>query len=197
MKLSIAVQAGGKSTRMGQDKAFVLLHGKPLIQHVIERVQQLNADELFIVANSDQYAALSLPVYADKVENKGPLGGIVSALEYARNDNVLVVACDMPFLDAGLLAYLAAQLHPPTQAVVPRLHGIPQGLHALYHRSCLPTMQQCLNANMLRLSDVFAKLQVLYLDEPDYQHLDANGRSFTNLNTPAELIAAFNHLPLE
>lgn len=193
-KISAVIQAGGKSSRMGVDKAFVLLHGKPLIAHVLERLRQIEPDELFIIANpsdqSDQYARLNVPVIPDQIHDKGPLGGITTALEAARNPNLLVVACDMPFIDPRFLAYivrLQREAPVPYDAIVPRFEGQAQGLHALYHKTCLPTFQTCLDNNQLRLTDIFTTLNVRYIDEAEYVALGLDARSFTNINTPEEL----------
>ena len=96
--LTIAIQAGGKSSRMGTDKSFVPFLGRPMIEVVRERVEGLG-DELIVVTNKPEaYAYLGLPMFGDDYPDTGPLGGIYTALHHAAHPHVLTVACDMPWL---------------------------------------------------------------------------------------------------
>ena len=188
MKLSVAIIAGGKSVRMGRDKAFVKLAGKPLIQHVIERSQNLGQTETILIANQpERYRHLDLPVFSDVCPNKGSLGGIYTALTHAQNPHTLVIACDMPFIKSELLRFMIAQICDAVDIVVPRVDGYPQGLHAIYSQSCRQPIQEQLAANRLKVIRFYDRMRVRYLDEVDYEPYDADGRSFVNLNTPAEL----------
>lgn len=188
MKLSVAIIAGGKSVRMGRDKAFVKLAGKPLIQHVIERSQNLGQLETILIANQpERYRHFGLPVFSDVCPNKGSLGGIYTALTYAQNPHTLVIACDMPFIKTELLRFMIAQISDAMDIVVPRVDGYPQGLHAIYSQSCRQPIQEQLAANRLKVIRFYDRMRVRYLDEDDYQPYDVDGRSFVNLNTPAEL----------
>ncbi len=188
MKLSVAIIAGGKSVRMGRDKALVKLAGKPLIQHVIERSQNLGQTETILIANQpERYRHLGLPVFSDVCPNKGSLGGIYTALSYAQNPHTLVIACDMPFIKTELLRFMIAQINDAIDIVVPRVDGYPQGLHAIYSQSCRQPIQEQLAANRLKVIRFYDRMRVRYLDEADYAPYDVDGRSFVNLNTPAEL----------
>src|SRR5690348_11953504 len=102
-KLTVAIMAGGKSSRMGTDKSFVVLVGKPLIEHVIARVSNLGQDETILITNKpDAYAHLGLSMYGDVIPDKGSLGGIYSAIHHSRSDYTLTVACDTPFVSPEL-----------------------------------------------------------------------------------------------
>ena len=93
------IQAGGRSSRMGRDKALVPLNGVPLIEYVLEGVQDL-VDEVLITTNHSQgLRYLNLPLVADRHPGAGALHGLLTALEAAQHDHVLVLACDMPFVD--------------------------------------------------------------------------------------------------
>lgn len=186
--LSVAIIAGGKSTRMGRDKAFVPLAGRHLIEHVIERSAGLGQSETLLITNqAAQYAHLGLPMHRDVHPNKGSLGGIYTALTHAQNPDVLVLACDMPFIETALLRFMAAQIRHDIDIVVPRVAGYPQGLHAIYKKSCLPPIAAQLAAHRLKIIRFYSQVRVRYLDEADYADYDPTARSFTNLNTPAEL----------
>src|SRR5215204_4778498 len=106
---TIAISAGGKSSRMGTDKAFVNILGKPLIEHMIERVADVGQEETILITNRlADYAHLTLPMYKDVLPDKGSLGGIYSAIYHSTHPYTLVLACDMPFVSTDLLRYMAA-----------------------------------------------------------------------------------------
>jgi molybdenum cofactor guanylyltransferase len=198
MVVTAAILAGGKSSRMGQsvDKAFVLLENKPLVEHVLARVHQFDPTETLIISNTpERYAAYSgVIIYPDRIKDSGPLGGICVALEHAVNENVIIVGCDMPFINPALLAYLVnVQLSAttPYDVVVPRYNNQAQGLCALYNQACLPTIQRRLAEGRLSLMGLFEDVNTRFVDRLEYADFE-DGHSFTNINTPDELNAAQN-----
>ena len=131
--ISAAIMAGGKSRRMGQDKAWIGLEGRPIIARVIDVLREV-ADEVLIVANDPRFAELGLPVVPDRFPEGGALGGIATGLGAATHDRVLVAACDMPFLRADIWRLLV-QRSDGADAVVPRVGGEYETLHALYTKA--------------------------------------------------------------
>jgi len=189
--ISLAIIAGGQSRRMGRDKAFVELGGKALIEHVIEGSADLGQAETILITNKPaQYARLGLPMYGDTLPDKGSLGGIYTALVQAGSPDVLVLACDMPFVNSSLLRYMIEQLDDDTDIVVPRVDGYPQGLHAIYKTTCIAPIAEQLAADRLKIIRFYDQMRVRYLDETDYAPFDPQGRSFANINRPEELAAA-------
>lgn len=188
---SLAIIAGGQSRRMGRDKAFVELGGKALIEHVIQRSADLGQAETILITNKPaRYAHLGLPMYRDILPNKGSLGGIYTALAQARSPDVLVLACDMPFVNTDLLRYMVDQIRADIDIVAPRVDGYPQGLHAIYKTTCIAPIENQLAANRLKIIRFYDQMRVVYLDETDYAAFDPLRRSFANLNTPEELAEA-------
>jgi len=176
---------------MGRDKAFVDLGGKALIEHVIERSADLGQAETILITNKPtQYAHLGLPMYRDILPDKGSLGGIYTALVQAGSPDVLVLACDMPFVNSNLLRYMIEQMDDDIDIVVPTVDGYPQGLHAIYKRTCIEPIAEQLAADRLKIIRFYDRMRVCYLDETDYAAFDPQGRSFANLNTPEELAEA-------
>jgi molybdenum cofactor guanylyltransferase len=134
--LTVAIQAGGKSSRMGTDKAFVPFQGRPMIEVVLERVAGLG-DELILITNKpDDYAHLGRPMFGDVYPDSGPLGGIYTAVYHAAHPHTLVVACDMPWLNRPLLEYMAG-LRESADIIVPRWDKFPEPLHAIYNKACI------------------------------------------------------------
>ncbi|GAB4576024.1 MAG: molybdenum cofactor guanylyltransferase [Anaerolineae bacterium] len=195
--LSVAVMAGGQSRRMGTDKAFVTLDGKPLVAHLLARLAPVARRETLLITNRPaDYAHLGLPMFADVLPGKGSLGGIYTALHYSRSPYTLVLAVDMPFVQPALLQYmidLCGEGEAQGQAydvIAPRVAGYPQGLHAIYRKTCLPIIRQRLEADRLRVIGFYDEVHVRTLDEPEYQALDPQGLSFFNVNTPEQLAEA-------
>ena len=173
---------------MGSDKAFVELGGSTLIERVIQRSADLRQAETILITNKPvDYAHLGLPMYHDLLPDKGSLGGIYTALVKAKSPAVLVLACDMPFISADLLRFMLAQLDSDTDIVAPRVDGYPQALHAIYRKTCIQPIRAQLEANQLKIIRFYGQMRIRYLDEAEYAGFDAEGCSFANLNTPAEL----------
>jgi molybdopterin-guanine dinucleotide biosynthesis protein A len=187
LSVSAAVMAGGRSRRMGRDKAWIDLDGKPLIQRVIDVLGEV-ADEVFLVANDPRFATLGLRVVPDRFPDGGALGGIATGVGAATHEAVLVAACDMPFLRAEVFRLLIER-RGEADAVVPRVGGELETLHALYTKSCLPAMERALAAGKLRVVSFFDEVRVLTVDETELRSVDPRLRSFTNVNTPDELAA--------
>ena len=188
LPLTIAIQAGGKSSRMGTDKSFVPFLGRPMIEIVLERVAGLG-DELLIVTNkSDDYAYLGLPMFADDYPDTGPLGGIYTAVNHARHERTLVVACDMPWLNRPLLVYMVG-LREAADVVVPRWDKFPEPLHAVYSKTCLEPMREKLEAGVLKITAFYGRVSLRFVEREEIARFDPEGRSFVNVNTPDDLAA--------
>jgi molybdopterin-guanine dinucleotide biosynthesis protein A len=184
--LTIAIQAGGKSSRMGTDKAFVPFRGRPLIATVIDAVAGLG-DELILITNKpDDYAHLGLPMFGDLYPETGPLGGIYTALRQAAHPHVLTVACDMPWLNRPLLEYMAG-LRQTADVVVPRWDKYPEPLHAVYSQACLEPIREKLDAEQYKITAFYGRVTVRFVDREEIERYDPEGRSFVNVNTPDEL----------
>lgn len=189
-RLTVAISAGGKSSRMGTDKAFVEMAGKPLIAHMLERVADLGQQNTVIITNRPtDYAHLGLPLYGDVIAEKGALGGIYSALHHSQTEYTLVLACDMPFVNTPLLQHMIGlcQADPTLDVVVPRVHDYPEGLHAVYHQRCLVPIRNRLEADKLKVIGFYPEVKVRYLEEPEWRPFDPQGLTFFDLDTPEEL----------
>jgi molybdopterin-guanine dinucleotide biosynthesis protein A len=188
--LTIAIQAGGQSLRMGRDKAFIPLAGKPLIEHLIARIQGLG-DELLITTNQPQaYTHLGIRTVSDSIQRGGALVGIHTALTSANGDTVLVLACDMPFVSRPLLEH-QLDLAPSADIIIPRIGEHFEPLHAVYQvHSCLPAVESAIAAGEERIINLFTHLRVLPVERATLEQLDPQGHSFFNVNTPDDLAHA-------
>ncbi|MCL4263283.1 MAG: molybdenum cofactor guanylyltransferase [Anaerolineae bacterium] len=188
-KVTVAIQAGGKSSRMGVDKSFVLFNGRPLIEIVRDTVAGLG-DELILITNKPEaYAHLGLSMFGDLYPEQGPLGGIYTAVHHAQHPHTLIVACDMPWLNRYLLAYMLT-LRETADVIVPRWEKYPEPLHAIYHKNCLGPIEEKLNAQMLKITSFYGRVTVRFVEREEIERFDPDGRSFANINTPQELAQA-------
>jgi len=184
--LTVAIQAGGGSSRMGRDKSFVPYLGRPMIEVVRQQVQDLGDEMLVVTNNPEPYTYLNLPLYPDQYADHGPLAGIFTALTAAAHPHILVVACDMPSLNRDLLRYLVS-LKGSADVIVPRWDRFPEPLHAVYGKRCLPAIESDLKSGKLKITGFFANVKVRYVEREEIERFDPQGQSFTNVNTPEDL----------
>lgn len=196
-KLSAAILAGGASRRMGTDKALLTLAGRTLLERAIAGVEEVAA-ETFVVGDRTTYHRFGVPVVADGFPDAGPLGGIATALRSAAHDDVLIVACDMPFLSRPLLRAMA-DLPREYDVLVPLTHRSGSGrggsttyetLHAIYRRTALPEIEYQIARGELSVVAALAGLAVRELPESWLRQYDPELVAFTNANRPDEWQAA-------
>lgn len=184
--LTIAILAGGASTRMGRDKTLTALLGRPLVEHVVERLRGLGREILLITNTPEIHAGLGLPMLTDVLPGRGPLGGVYTALTHAAAGHTLVVAVDMPFLNRDLLRYMIG-LAPGFDVVVPRLDGRPEALHAIYSKGCLEPIRARLDAGRLKVAGLYEDVRVRYVEAAEIDRFDPERHAFFNINTPDDL----------
>ncbi len=190
--LTVAVQAGGESRRMGRDKALLPFLGRPLIARVIDRLRPI-ADELLVTTNRpDAYRFLDVRLVPDLRPGRGALGGLYTALSAARHPFVAVVACDMPFVSAALIERARTLLvQSDADVVVPSSGEHLEPLHAVYRRAtCLPAVEAALDAGAWKMISWFTQVRVHVLSPDEVRRYDATGLAFWNVNTPEEFAAA-------
>lgn len=190
--LTLAIQAGGQSSRMGEDKALRPFLGRPLIQRLIDRLSPL-ADEVIVTTNqAAEYGFLGLPLHPDIHPGRGALGGLHTALQAAASPSVAVVACDLPFASAALLAHARDVLmREEVDVVIPQSAQGLEPLHAVYRRTtCQPAIEAALAADEWKVIAWFPRVKVRILSPLECLPFDAHGLLFWNLNTPDEFIEA-------
>lgn len=186
LDFTLVVQAGGRSTRMGVDKAFVKVTDRPLIEDILAQTRGLGAETIVITNRPDDYRYLGLRVYRDVLPDKGALGGLYSALWHASRPYALVIACDMPFLNRALLDHLLS-LAPHYDAVIPRLGGEAEPFRAVYSKACLGPMRAALDAGKMRIISFLPDVRVRFVDDAEVERFDRDHLTFFNINTPEDL----------
>ena len=180
--LSAAVLAGGQSSRMGRDKAFVELNRRPLIVRVTDRLWNC-ADEVFVVTkHPEDFDRLDRRAVPDGAEAQTPLAGVLGALRAAKHERVFVCACDTPFISPELVRLLAARLEGH-DAAAPRNEGRAESLHAVWSSRLGDRVAESIDAGERAVHRVLEELRVAWVEEDEWRPLDPRGRSFVNLNT--------------
>jgi molybdopterin-guanine dinucleotide biosynthesis protein A len=186
VKITGIILAGGKNLRMGQNKAFLEVHGERIIDR-IKRIFVEIFEEVLLVTNSPaDYLNLNLRTVTDLYRGKGSLGGIFTGLFHASFSHAFVVACDMPFIKPALISHLAG-LSQGYDIVIPRTDDGLQPLHAVYSRKCLPFMEDLLRSGNLKILDFFPRVKKREVLTEEIIPFDPQLVSFLNLNTPEDL----------
>ncbi|MGA1226004.1 MAG: molybdenum cofactor guanylyltransferase [Tamlana sp.] len=175
------ILAGGKSSRMGTDKGFLTLKGKPFIQHSIDALKPFTSD-IIIVSNNSDYDVFGLKRIEDIIENEGPLAGIYSGLKHTKTDYNLILSCDIPLINSNILQKLIDAINDDSEVIQIESNGKTMPLIALYKKQCEQTFLEFLNKNERRLQLAISKCRmknVVLNDEDTF---------FTkNINTPEQL----------
>lgn len=197
-RLTVVIQAGGESRRMGRSKATVPFAGRPLICRLVERLAPV-ADDLVITTNEpdnlaflhSEFPQYSIQLVCDVCNYRGALPGLYTALQAARNPYVAVVACDMVFASSSLVvAESIAMKESGADVVVPKnKHGF-EPFHAMYRRlACLPAVRNALDRGEKRAQAFFGEVNVLEFPQSKVLEAEPMGGCFINANTPEELHA--------
>ena len=180
--MNASILVGGKSSRMGSNKAFLELKGKTFIELQIELLREM-FDEIFISANtSSEYEYLNLPIFKDVYPGKGPLGGIYTSLINSSSLHTFMLACDMPFVGPELIKHLK-DLTKEYDVVIPKSEKGLEPLHAFYSKKCIDPIKRSLDENNLRIISFFPHVKVKIVELDSMASSDRFKNSIKNLNT--------------
>ena len=180
------VLAGGRSRRFGRNKALANVHGAPMIERVVRVLQQVFERVILSANDPEPYRFLGLPTVEDIHPGVGPLGGLHAGLTHMPDDAGFFTACDMPFLDPGLIRYMA-RLSPGADAVIPKIGKYVEPLHALYGKRCLAPLLQAIERGERRIVSFYPAIRIRYVTESEIRAFDPNLDAFTDVNRPEEL----------
>jgi molybdopterin-guanine dinucleotide biosynthesis protein A len=185
MDVTCAILAGGKSTRMGRDKATLEVCNKPLIQQVYEKAQRVFRKILIVSSHHEQLCGIEAPIVKDILPIRSSIVGIASALLSANTPYVFVLACDMPFVTAQSIEHVLGEVHGE-DIIIPRTQYGYEALHAVYNRSCLSTMLTHIGLQRLKITDLLPFVSVREVGEhPAFTNRGVS--VFTNINVQEDL----------
>ena len=186
LEIEIFVLAGGKSSRMGRDKGLVSLNGKPMISYVLETMKQLDMP-IKIIANSNTYDNFGFPVIGDVVKEKGPMGGLLTAMEETTANVVFLVSCDMPFVRIEAANALLEAVNEE-DIVAPLVRQRVNPLFALYPVHLKESVKNLISEEQLKMTDFILKNRHTLVPSG----FRKNSGNFRNINTQQELEEAEN-----
>jgi len=189
--LTIVIQAGGRSTRMGQDKGLVPFLGKTLVGYILDQLADLPLEKILITNHPDAYSFLGIPLFSDEIKDWGALGGLHAAIFHCPTECCLVLACDMPFISREYIQYGYGLLRDH-DVVVPRVgtEKFVEPFRGFYRKSCLEPIESAIFTGRRRVISFFDEVRLRYVEEDEILQFDPALVSFTNVNTPQELEAA-------
>ena len=184
------ILAGGKSSRMGTEKAFVTLDGRTLLARVLQTVRSVTA-AVRIVGDPEKFAPFA-PCVRDVFPGCGPLGGVHAALRSSTSDLNLILAVDLPFVSPALLHFLVSRARNSVSAlvIVPRSAQGWQPLCAVYRRAFADRAETALQAGRFKIDALFEDASTQVIAENELEAAGFSARAFRNVNTPEDLAAA-------
>ncbi len=179
------ILAGGKSSRMGQDKGLMLLDNQPIVIKTAQVLQSV-FDKVVIVSNQSSYHTLGYGVISDIIQEIGPMGGLYSALHHAQNENVFITACDMPFITDDSIYYLLS--HWTEGSIIATINGRLQPLFGIYDKSIIPMIKHSMASNNFKMQDLISKIPHQTLELTTMKGFEA--QQLSNLNTMEDYLKA-------
>ena len=189
--ITVILLAGGQSSRMGKDKGLVEFNGKPLIEHMIDKVKPIT-DSVFVITNQSGYERFGFPCFPDIIKDCGPMGGIFTGLYHSPSQKNLVLSCDIPIVPHHLLEHLVEQ-SGTEDALVPRHDGKTEPLCAVYDQACKESLKTLIDDSKFKLQHALNILDTRFLNLHKFD--DFNSTWFANINTPDELKKHQNKSP--
>jgi molybdopterin-guanine dinucleotide biosynthesis protein A len=179
--------AGGRSQRMGSDKALLPWAGTTLLEHTLARLGVVCAEVCILSGAQIRYGDYGVPVHADVVQEAGPLGGVHAGLLNLRAPLGLFLGVDTPLIPPALLRALAAAAGG-FDAVVPVMGGLPEPLCAVYRRTCLEPVQRRLEAGERKMTSFWPDVRVRTMAEDELAAFGDPAVMFRNLNTTEDYL---------
>ncbi len=183
------ILAGGRSRRLGTDKALLPFGRQTLVERIAGVLNQTCGEVLVSVDRPDRPLPPDLLAQAvpDVHPGMGPLAGLYAGLRAARHDRCLLAACDMPFIQPALVLRLIDLTDDTADALVPRIEDRPQPLLAVYRKTCLPMLKDTLEGHDLKVEGFLDKIRVRFVRDEELRDPDPGLVSFFNLNRPEDL----------
>lgn len=178
------VLAGGRSKRFGQNKAFLTLCGRPLIELILEQLKSLFQDLMISSNDAANFGGFGIPVVPDEFKNGGALAGIHACLKASKHEFVFFVACDMPFLNIRLIEKMKS-MTDGYDVVIPESSRGLEPLYAIYSKKCIAPIEKHLAGGNCKIVDFFPEVTVRIVRESDVDVTDFE-EAFFNVNTPGD-----------
>lgn len=184
-KIGAVILAGGKSRRIGRDKALIPIDNLPLIDILLKRLKKVFNDIIIISEQKPDYLKFGLKVFEDIIKGCGPLGGIHSGLVNSNLEQNFFFACDMPFVNMELVQYMSGSASD-FDVVIPRVGRKLEPLHCIYSKACIEPIEKQLEKGDRKIINFFPDVKIRYVEEEEIRKFDPDFLSFYNINTPED-----------
>jgi len=181
------ILSGGKSIRMGENKAFIEIEGIPIINRIHSLFKRLFQEIIVVTDQRELFSSLDAKIYSDLIPNRGVLAGLYTGLFFSSFSYSFCVACDMPFLNTSVIQYLMNKIDD-SDVIVPRTEDGLQPLHAIYSRNCLEPIRKTIEQGKYKIVDFYPMVKIKTIGEDEFRSYDPMMESFVNVNTPDELL---------
>lgn len=179
------ILAGGQSRRLGVDKAELIVDGRSILECTVLVLKEIFAEVIVVSNVYREIAAEDVIQVKDIVGAKGALGGIYTGLYHASYNRSFITACDMPYIIPQLVELIAKRQQK--DVVVPRVNGNFEPLFAVYSNRCIPIIEQMISCSILKISDLYERCSVEYVEEESLRKVDKTLKSFININSLRDL----------
>jgi molybdopterin-guanine dinucleotide biosynthesis protein A len=180
------ILAGGKNIRMGENKAFIRVKGRRIIDRTAELFHEIFEHVILVTNEPLTYSHLNLEIVNDLIPYSSALVGIYTGLFYASTPYCFVVACDMPFLNRKVIDYMVS-LRKNYDVVIPVLDDGYHPIHALYSRRCITPIEQLIRTGNFKITDFFNRVKIREVTPKELRTLDLPLEAVLNINTPEDL----------
>jgi molybdopterin-guanine dinucleotide biosynthesis protein A len=184
--MNALILAGGENKRFPMLKGFLEIDGKRIIESNIDVLERIFDKVIISTNNPEHYFYLGRPMVGDTMSDRGPMTGILSALNIPEISEIFVTACDMPFISGELICSIVDQWDTKWDAVIPVFEKMPQPLLGIYSKHIAQNMEKNIKSGTRSLRKFLECIQVLYISEKDVRSRDREGKSFININTPED-----------
>jgi len=190
--MTVIILAGGRSSRMGTDKAFIKIGNQPLIKRQIELLRKV-FKQIIVVTNSlPKYRGYKgIKIISDIIPHRGPLGGIYSGMVASSSTYNFVVACDMPFINQALIRYIMRNKNS-YDIIIPKIDRKYHPLFGIYSKNCLPIIEKRIKQQRFKVSSIFSKVKTNFISKHEIRQFEPNLLSLMNINIPGDLIRVKN-----
>lgn len=156
------ILAGGKSNRMGTDKALLEVHSEPLLGRMKKLIYPF-CNQVFISGSNPKYSGFDAPLIPDVFSECGPISGLYSCLKFSSSGWNLIVSVDSPFVNEELFSFLISNA-TDCDCVIPQHESGVEPLIGIYHKKSIPVIEEMIHAGEFKLMNLLTKLNTKYLD---------------------------------
>lgn len=183
--MTAVILSGGENRRIPLIKGFIEVDGKRIIESQIELLRAIFEKVIISTNTPELYFYLGVPMIGDIQLQRGPMSGILSVLLSTGEDEIFVIACDMPFIKPDLIRHILRE--KAGDATMPVFSGKPEPLLAVYTKNTIGVMEKAIMEGKTSLRDMLDEINVRYIKDSETRAIDPEGRSFVNVNTEDDL----------